>query len=57
MDLSRISWRNASYSRGNGGDCIEVGTAPRVIAVRESKDPDGPKLAFTREAGEVSPGA
>jgi Domain of unknown function (DUF397) len=47
MDLSRITWRKASYSSGNGGACIEVGSAPRTVAVRDSKDPDGPKLAFT----------
>jgi Domain of unknown function (DUF397) len=47
MDLSRISWRKASYSSGNGGDCVEVGIASRIVAVRDSKNPDGPKLAFT----------
>jgi hypothetical protein len=47
MDLSRISWRKASYSSGNGGDCVEVGIAPRVVAVRDSKDPSGPKILFT----------
>ncbi len=46
MDLSRVTWRKASYS-GNGGACIEVGTSPRTVAVRDSKDPEGPKLAFT----------
>jgi hypothetical protein len=46
MDLSRITWRKASYSSGNGGACIEVGTAPRTVAVRDSKDPAGPALAF-----------
>lgn len=48
MDLSRIAWRKASYS-GNGGDCVEVGTAERV-AVRHSEDSQGPKLAFTPDA-------
>ena len=46
MDLSRIRWRKASYSTGNGGDCIEVGTAPGTVAVRDSKDPAGAALAF-----------
>jgi hypothetical protein len=40
------TWRKASYSTGNGGACIEVGTAPRAVAVRDSKDPEGPKLTF-----------
>ena len=34
---------------GNGGNCVEVGSAPRAVAVRDSKNPDGPKLAFSRE--------
>ena len=50
MDLSRIEWRKASLSTGNGGNCVEVGVAPQLVAVRDSKDPDGPKLAFTAEA-------
>jgi hypothetical protein len=41
-------WRKSSYSGGNGGDCVEVAaTLPDAIAVRDSKDPDGPKLIFT----------
>ncbi len=41
-------WRKSSYSGGNGGDCVEVAAAlPAAVAVRDSKDPDGPKLIFT----------
>ena len=47
MDLSPITWRTASYSSSNGGACIEVGAGPRIAAVRDSKNLDGPKLAFT----------
>ena len=37
-----------SYSGGNGGQCVEVArNMPGVVAVRDSKDPAGPKLAFT----------
>ncbi len=45
-------WRKASYSSINGGQCVEVGdfTAEHVVAVRDSKDPDGPKLIFGRTA-------
>jgi Domain of unknown function (DUF397) len=45
-----IIWRTASYSGNSGGQCIEVGNADRTVAVRDSKDPDGPRLAFAREA-------
>jgi hypothetical protein len=51
MDLSRAVWRKSSWSAGNGGDCVEVaGNLPGAVAVRDSKDPEGPKLAFTPDA-------
>ncbi len=41
-------WRKASYSGSNGGGCVEVAPAlTEAVAVRDSKDPDGPRLAFT----------
>jgi hypothetical protein len=52
-DLSRVAWRKSSYSNGMGGSCVEIallngvpGTA-HDIAVRDSKDPNGPALTFT----------
>lgn len=45
-DLSTVNWRKASRSGHEGGDCVEVAKAVQMIAVRDSKDPDGPKLAF-----------
>jgi hypothetical protein len=45
MDMN-LQWRKATYSSSNGGNCIEVATADRTVAVRDSKDPDGPRLAF-----------
>jgi hypothetical protein len=53
MDLTHACWRKSSYSSGNGGACVEVAVmarakgSGRVIAVRDSKDPDGPALIFT----------
>lgn len=50
MDLSRAEWRKSSWSAGNGGDCVEVArNLPSAVAVRDSKDPEGPKLVFTPE--------
>lgn len=50
-DLSRAVWRKSSRSNGNGGACIEVAlNLSDVIAVRDSKNPDGPKLVTTRSA-------
>jgi hypothetical protein len=42
-----LSWRKASYSGSNGGGCVEVASGPGTVAVRDSKDPDGPRLAST----------
>lgn len=36
-------WRKSTRSSANG-ECVEVGTAARSVAVRDSKNPDGPKL-------------
>ena len=35
--------------RHNGGACVEVGTADLAVAVRDSKLPDGPELAFAAD--------
>ena len=48
-----VTWRKSSYSGNNGGQCVEVGYAAHLIAVRDSKDPDGARLAFGREAREA----
>jgi Domain of unknown function (DUF397) len=43
-------WHKSSYSGNGGGDCVEVATSmPGVVAVRDSKDPDGPMLRFTAD--------
>lgn len=44
-----LKWRKASTSTGNG-QCVELAEMPqgRGIAVRDSKDPHGPVLSFTR---------
>jgi hypothetical protein len=46
--LARAVWRKASYSNGNGGNCVEVAyLASGRHAVRDSKDPAGSVLTFT----------
>jgi Domain of unknown function (DUF397) len=48
VDLSRAAWRKSSYSGGNGGQCVEVArNLPGLVAVRDSKDPSGPRLIVT----------
>jgi hypothetical protein len=49
IDLSRADWRTSSFS-GQNGNCVEVATnLPVVVAVRDSKDPEGTTLIFTNE--------
>ncbi|NUR90799.1 MAG: DUF397 domain-containing protein [Nonomuraea sp.] len=58
--MNDLQWRKARRSGGNGGDCVEVAVldAPedatthksgqdRLYVLRDSKDPDGPRLFFT----------
>jgi hypothetical protein len=49
LDLIHAHWQKSSYSGGNG-NCVEVADLPEAIAVRDSTDPAGPKLIFSREA-------
>ena len=48
-DFSGARWRKTRHSNGQGS-CVEVADLPAIIAVRDSKDPAGPKLAFGRAA-------
>jgi hypothetical protein len=41
-------WRKASRS-DERGDCVEVGFAPGLVGVRDTKDQDGGTLAFAQE--------
>ena len=49
-DLSHAPWRKSSYSNGSGGACVEVADVGPAIAVRDSKDPNGPHLDVTERA-------
>jgi hypothetical protein len=47
-------WRKASHSGGNGGGCVEVArTGETRVAVRDSKDPNGPKLLVSSPMWQV----
>jgi hypothetical protein len=44
---SRAAWKASSHSGANG-DCVQVASRPpALVAVRDSKNPGGPMLAFT----------
>lgn len=46
MDVTRIRWRKSSHSGSQGGECVEVADLGARVAVRDSKAPHGPVLAF-----------
>nr|WP_202421279.1 DUF397 domain-containing protein [Actinomadura rayongensis] len=46
--MTNVRWRKASRSDDRGGACIELANVPHTVAVRDSKDPEGPKLVVAR---------
>ena len=47
LDIARAQWSKSSYSSANGA-CVEVAkTLTGIVAIRDSKDPDGPKFLIS----------
>ncbi|MGK5550869.1 DUF397 domain-containing protein [Actinomadura kijaniata] len=40
------TWRKSNHSGDTGGQCVELASFAPTVAVRDSKDPNGPKLLF-----------
>jgi hypothetical protein len=51
-DRDKIIWRKSEKS-GGGGDCVEVAQWGDSILVRNSHDPSGPVLSFSRSQWEA----
>jgi Domain of unknown function (DUF397) len=50
IDPPYAVWHKSSYS-GQSGNCVEVArNLPGLVAVRDSKEPDGAKLVISRES-------
>jgi Domain of unknown function (DUF397) len=49
LDLSGAQWRKSTRSSGTG-QCVEVARLDQAVAVRDSKNPNGPNLIFTHQA-------
>ncbi|WP_347813413.1 DUF397 domain-containing protein [Actinomadura sp. KC216] len=43
-----MTWRTSSRSNESGDNCLEVADAPGVVIVRDSQDPQGPRLIVSR---------
>ncbi|MFB7589238.1 DUF397 domain-containing protein [Streptomyces sp. NPDC056169] len=48
--LGTTAWQKSSYSGDNGGECIEVADLTAHVAVRDSKNPEGPAFLATPAA-------
>ncbi|MGH3238860.1 MAG: DUF397 domain-containing protein [Spirillospora sp.] len=48
--MSNVTWKKSSHSSSQGDNCVELADLGEVIGVRDSKDPDGPKLVVGRDA-------
>jgi hypothetical protein len=51
MNPNNPVWRKSTYSFSNG-NCVEVASGPApatpgMVLVRDSKDPEGPRLSFS----------
>jgi hypothetical protein len=50
MERDSADWRKSTYSGGNGGDCVEVGTAGAGVVVRDTANRPGMVLAVPAAA-------
>jgi hypothetical protein len=48
-DCVEVEWRKSSFS-GTNSDCVEVSVSPDRVGLRDSKNPDGPRLSVPSEA-------
>ncbi|TYK46009.1 DUF397 domain-containing protein [Actinomadura decatromicini] len=49
METDKIVWRKANRSTSTGGECVELAALSNgLTAIRDSKNPDGPKLLLER---------
>jgi hypothetical protein len=46
LDMRSAAWRKSSHSGTQATECVEIAQVNQVIAVRDSKDPQGPVLVL-----------
>ena len=51
--MTTSEWRTSSYSTGADSTCVEVSMHATGVAVRDSKNPTGPVLMFTKQEWRV----
>ncbi len=45
-----VTWRKSSFSGGNGGQCVEAGSIPGAVLVRDTTNRDSGTLTFSAQA-------
>lgn len=48
--MDDVTWRKSRRSNDQGGECVEVATLAEVVGLRDSKDPEGPRLLLDPSA-------
>jgi hypothetical protein len=43
--MQTLHWQKSTYS-GDGSNCVEIATTPTTIHIRDSKNPNGPRLTL-----------
>ncbi|KIX76460.1 toxin [Streptomyces sp. MBRL 10] len=49
-DCVEVAWTKSSYSTNDGPDCVEVARTDGAVLVRDSKRPEGARLAVAPRA-------
>ncbi|MFI8926416.1 DUF397 domain-containing protein [Streptomyces sp. NPDC053474] len=49
-DCVEVAWAKSSHSTADGPECVEVASAMGTVHIRDSKNPDGPRLTVTPAA-------
>ncbi|HZB31425.1 MAG TPA: DUF397 domain-containing protein [Streptosporangiaceae bacterium] len=48
--MEKLNWRKSTRSSNGGDTCVELARTPRSIALRDSKNPDGPYIEVSRRS-------
>lgn len=50
QSVSELVWFKSSHSGGNTTECVETALVPEGVLVRDSKEPDGPRIPVSAAA-------
>jgi hypothetical protein len=50
LETSAATWRKSSFSGASGAQCVEAGSLPGAVLVRDTTNRDGGTIAFSAQA-------